>query len=227
MPSGCQNPSSPSPDTLGLRLAEAIRDQLAVQPASCLGLPTGRTPLVAYRLLAEWSSQGLVDWRQVQCFALDEYLETLSAWSFQTYLEENLYRHTNLPEHSRHSPLAIVNYDEVIAEHGGLDLTIVGIGRNGHIAFNEPGTPLASWTHVAWLSDSTRQANSEFFPSPQQVPTRALTMGIRTILNSRHIILVAGASKAAVLQEALAGPVTSNLPASFLQLHEHLSVLTD
>jgi glucosamine-6-phosphate deaminase len=114
----------------------------------------------------------------------------------------------------------------LIASVGGLDLTILGIGQNGHIAFNEPGTPLWSWTHSIWLTESTLQANAEFFKGTP--PTKAVTMGIQTILGSKKLILMAtGKKKANILARALRGPVTPEVPASFLQKHKNLLVMTD
>lgn len=212
--------------TLSTRVADAIKEQIRKKPDSRLGLPTGRTPTECYGLLAEWTKRGDLDWSGVSAFGLDEYYGVDETISFKYYLEQNLYRHINIPVASRHNPLSDENYDAIISESGGLDLTILGIGMNGHIAFNEPGTPLHSWTHCIWLSENTLQANAEFFKG--SVPTTAVTMGIQTILSSRKIILmVSGARKKAILTQALKGPVTSDVPASFLQLHPNVAVMTD
>lgn len=213
---------------LSLVLAELVRDQLQAKPDSCLGLPTGRTPLGCYQLLSAWSKDSKVDWSQARCFQLDDYIDVQEEFSFHHYLEEHLYTFTNVNPKNTFNPRFIADYDEQIASLGGLDLTILGIGRNGHIAFNEPGTPFRSWTHSMFLTKETREANSEFFPSPDEIPTRAVTMGIKTILNSRRLVLVAsGSSKRDILAKALHGPVTVDVPASFLQNHDNLLVLTD
>ncbi|HEY9870080.1 MAG TPA: glucosamine-6-phosphate deaminase [Candidatus Obscuribacterales bacterium] len=213
---------------MSLRLAEAVADQLRAKPASCLGLPTGRTPLGLYETLAEWSRTGALDWRAARCFALDEYIDVPGEHSFACYLDSNIFRHTNLPESARFNPLWVDDYDACIAAAGGLDLTIVGIGINGHIAFNEPGTPLASWTHCAWLTESTRRANAPDFGGLEAVPSRAVTMGLTTIMSSRKVILIAsGQHKQGILSRALTGPVTAAVPASYLQVHPALTVLTD
>lgn len=214
--------------TLNLRVAEAIKDELARNPKSVLGLPTGRTPTGVYRLLSRWCKEGELSFKDAKCFGLDEYVDVEESESFKRYLESNLYRHVDLPAYSRFNPLFQDNYDQLIENTGGLDLTILGIGKNGHIAFNEPGTPLTSWTHCVTLTESTRQANAEFFKKTGRVPTRAITMGIQTILSSRRIILMAsGKQKSAILKRSFSGPVTPELPASFLQLHKNVTVFTD
>lgn len=214
--------------TLSLRVAEAVRDQVIRKPESILGLPTGRTPTGVYRLLSRWSKEGEIDWSRVQCFGLDEYFDADEAESFRRYLENNLYRNTNIRPELRHNPLFVDNYDQAIAHAGGLDLTVLGIGKNGHIAFNEPGTPLQSWTQCVYLTESTRQANAEFFKRSGKIPSKAVTMGIQTILSSRKIILmVSGKQKKGILARALQGPITPEVPASFLQLHKDVAVMTD
>jgi glucosamine-6-phosphate deaminase len=212
--------------TLSLRVAELVREQIRKKPDSRLGLPTGRTPTGTYAALSQWTKQGDLNWEQVKTFGLDEYYDVDESVSFRRYLENNLYCNINLPSGSRFSPIFNDDYDGVIASHGGLDLTILGIGQNGHIAFNEPGTPLDSWTHSIWLTESTLQANAEFFKG--RFPTNAVTMGIQTILASKNIILMAsGKNKKEILAQALRGPVTPDVPASFLQLHKHVTVMTD
>lgn len=212
--------------TLHLRVAEAVKQQIKTKPSSNLGLPTGRTPTDTYRLLSEWTKEGQLDWSQVKAFGLDEYCDVDETESFRHYLETNLYRSTNIPAESRFNPLFEDDYDALIARLGGLDLTILGIGQNGHIAFNEPGTPFWSWTHSIWLTESTKQANAEFFKT--MLPDRACTMGIQTILGSRKIILMAsGVRKKQILDRALNGPITAEVPASFLQQHKNVHVIAD
>lgn len=213
---------------LSQEMAETVEKQLRLKPDSCFGLPTGHSPMGAYKLLAEWSKEKRLDWSQARCFALDEYLDADEEESFQQFLETNLYQHTNLPKANRFNPETTDNYDKLIADSGGLDLTILGIGTNGHIAFNEPGTPRASWTHCIWLTEATRAANQTFFGPGEEVPKRAVTMGIETILASKRIILLAsGAHKQEVLEKALLGEVNIKVPASFLSLHADVTVLSD
>lgn len=147
---------------------------------------------------------------------------------FSHYLNQHLYQHTNLPRTSQFNPRDHDNYDELIAKTGGLDLTVVGIGRNGHIAFNEPGTPHQSWTHCLWLTESTRKANSSIFGDLSLVPKKAITMGIATILNSRKLLLIAsGQHKKEILTRALNSHCDSALPASYLSVHKNLTVICD
>lgn len=221
------SPSEPY-STLSLRVAEIIKQQLEAKPDSLFGLPTGRTPTGCYRALSRWSVEGKLNWSRAKAFGLDEYYDVEESESFRSYLQQNLYKNVNLPASGLFSPLQEMDYDAVIAAAGGLDLTILGIGKNGHIAFNEPGTPLMSWTHSVLLTESTRQANAEFFKRWDRVPTRAITMGIQTILSSRRIVLmVSGKQKHDIVEQALKGPVTPDVPASFLQLHDSVLVLTD
>ncbi len=213
---------------MSLRVAEAMAGQLRAKPDSTLGLPAGRTPLGCYRVLSEWSRLGKLDWSSAKCFGLDEYVDVADDMSFAHYLNSNLYVHTNLPVERRFNPLAVDDYESLILSEGGLDLIVVGIGRNGHIAFNEPGTPRLSWTHCTWLTESTRQANAAIFGSSDKVPITALTMGLQTILNARRVVLVAsGEQKHSILNLALSGEVTPDVPASFLQEHPNLEVFTD
>jgi glucosamine-6-phosphate deaminase len=213
---------------LSSRVAAALRDQVVSNPRSVLALAAGRTPTGAYRLLSRWSKDGALDWRAIRCFGLDEYWDAGVGRSLRQYLEANLYQNINLPARSRFNPLFSNDYDGLVEREGGLDLTLLGIGKNGHIAFNEPSTPLLSWTHCVYLAESTRQANAELFGGSSRVPHRAVTMGIQTILASRKIILmVSGQEKRSILKRALSGPVDEDVPASFLQLHQNLTVMTD
>lgn len=211
---------------LCLRVAEAVKEQIRRHPQSVLGLPTGRTPTGVYQLLSAWSKQGEINWSQVRCFGLDEYYEVDESESFRAYLHTNLYQNIDQPARYRFNPLFADNYDQLIADQGGLDLAILGLGTNGHIAFNEPGTPLESWTHSVYLTESTRKANAEFFK--KTAPIRAVTMGIQTILQAQRLILmVSGKNKKDILTQALMGKVTPAVPASLLQLHKNILVMTD
>ncbi|MBX9568358.1 MAG: glucosamine-6-phosphate deaminase [Candidatus Obscuribacterales bacterium] len=207
-------------------VAAVVADLIKEKPNAALGLPTGRTPTVLYEYLAEHSRNGL-DWSNVRCFGLDEYVDANEQHSFRRFLEEHVYQHANVNKKNLFNPLLIDNYDLAIAEQGGLDLAILGLGRNGHIAFNEPGTPMQSWTHSVWLSESTQHANAEFFDGGR-IPTRAVTMGISTLLAAKRLILmVTGTQKKEILERAMRGPITSEVPASFLQTHDNLMVLAD
>jgi glucosamine-6-phosphate deaminase len=213
---------------LSLAAAEAVIRQLKGKPDSCIGLPTGRTPIGCYAILSDLSKGKKLDWSAAKCFALDDYLDADEDKSFNHYLYTHLYKQCNLPITSRFNPRFSDDYDALIAGQGGLDLTLIGIGRNGHIAFNEPQTPFSSWTHCLRLTESTRRANSAFFGSVEKTPQYAATMGIKTILSSRKLILIAnGSDKQEILHKALHGPITEDVPASILQQHPDLSVITD
>jgi glucosamine-6-phosphate deaminase len=215
-------------EALSEEIAEVVVAQIRNKPNSCFGLPTGNSPLGCYKILAEWSHEKTIDWSQANCFALDEYVDADESITFQHFLQTNLYQYTNLQEENKFNPSAFDDYDGLIESRGGLDLTILGLGTNGHIAFNEPGTPLDSWTHSIWLTESTRKANQSYFAASTTVPYRGVTMGIRTILNSKKLILIAsGQHKKEILEQALLGSVDPNIPASYLSLHPHVTVLTD
>ncbi|MBY0551680.1 MAG: glucosamine-6-phosphate deaminase [Candidatus Obscuribacterales bacterium] len=214
--------------SLSQQLAERIIQTVQAKPDAVIGMPTGRTPMRCYELLSQRSGQKKLDWSSVRCFGLDEYVDTDEVHSFRHFLEQNLYTNGNFTRSNLFNPLDVDDYDGLIAAFGGLDLTVLGLGQNGHIAFNEPGTPFLSWTHTAQLTDSTRHSNLEFFGSLDKVPTNSVTMGIQTILASKRIILVvAGKNKVSVLQNALKGPICAELPASYLQLHPCLEVMSE
>jgi glucosamine-6-phosphate deaminase len=206
------------------KIVSIIRDKSAVN----LGLPTGNTPRLMYQHLVKMTEDDGLDWSSVHCFALDEYIQPPKEHSFQTYLETNLYDRVGVPKANQHNPAMTDNYDLLIAEHGGLDLTILGIGLNGHIAFNEPGTPRMSFTQCIWLQETSRRALAPTFGSLEATPKTAVTMGISTILSSQTIVMLAfGADKKEIVQRAFADGVTPEIPASFLKLHNTVSVLTD
>jgi len=215
-------------EALSRLAASEIAEMLREKPNCNLALPTGNSPLGCYELLSEWSQSGDLSWRDSRCFALDDYIDADEERSFSAFLESKLYRFTDLPKDSQFNPRFGDNYDDLIAQHGGLDCILLGIGRNGHIAFNEPPTPRSSWTHCVWLSESTKEANHKYFEGAIATPTRAITMGISTILNSRRIILIAsGKEKRSILEQALTGTEDASLPASFITSHRNLLVIAD
>jgi glucosamine-6-phosphate deaminase len=221
------------------RAAERVAGVLAANPRSVLGLPTGRTPMRLYRLLARWGDEGLIDFSQATTFNLDEFLGLAPdhPGSYHAYMREHLFSHVNLSAERAHilhgtapdPDRECARYEEEIAEAGGIDLQILGIGANGHIGFNEPGPSLMAHTHRATLKASTRRANAIFFSGDvYAVPTEALSMGMGTILKARRLLLLAtGKSKARALVGAVRGPLTTRLPASFLQLHPAVEIVCD
>lgn len=206
------------------------------KPASVLGLATGSTPLGVYDKLASYFTAGKTDFSSAFTINLDEYcgLKSDHPQSYHFYMKKNLFSRVNLKPENTFLPdgnatdllKECKRYDKLIDTLGGIDLQLLGIGLNGHIAFNEPDSVFRENTHVVKLSDSTVKANSRFFTSENQVPSHAITMGIGQIMNSRHIIIMAcGKAKVSILMKALSSPVTPLLPASVLQLHPDLTVI--
>lgn len=220
--------------SLAARAAEIFLAAIRRDPRAVLGLPTGRTPVGMYeRIVAECSRQYYC-FRDVTTFNLDEYagIPSEHPGSYCTFMRRHLFDHVDLNPRCRHLPRGdaadleaeCVRYQEEIQAAGGLGLTFLGLGANGHIAFNEPGTPFDSRTHVAVLSESTRRANAELFAG--NVPTHAITIGIGTILDSAAIVLLAaGANKRAAMERLRSREVGVDFPASALWLHEDVTVL--
>ena len=204
-----------------------------------LGLATGSTPTGVYKNLVSDHQQNGTSYKHVTTFNLDEYvgLGPDHSTSYYFYMMEHLFRHIDIPVEQTHIPNGLANnpeeeclqYERKIEENGGIDLQILGIGRNGHIGFNEPGTPFSAKTHVVELTESTREANSSFFDSKDQVPTHALTMGLSTIMKSKEIILlVNGKHKAPILHQLLTtNEPTPDLPASILKDHPNVTIIAD
>jgi len=190
-----------------------------------LGLPTGGTPIGMYKELVNDSH---LDWWNVTTFNLDEYMgiDPNHPESYENFMNRNLFDHIEIDTFNVWFPSLEKVYDDVIDTMGGLDLTILGIGTNGHIAFNEPGSPFDSKTRVVDLDKQTIEDNSRFFNSIDEVPTKAITMGLDTIMKSKEILLIAqGKKKLEIIQKAMFGEITEDVPASILQNHENLTIL--
>jgi glucosamine-6-phosphate deaminase len=211
---------------------------IQTNPRSVLGLATGSTPVGIYEELVKAYQKGLVSFKYATSFNLDEYagLPAGHPESYVSYMNDHLFRHIDLPAGQSHIPDGAApdleaecgRYNRLLEEAKQIDLQILGIGHNGHIGFNEPDHALNSGTHVVKLKESTRQANARFFPSIDDVPTHALTMGVGTILKAKTILLIVrGQDKAEVVHQALTGPITTEIPASLLQTHPNLVVLLD
>jgi len=225
-------------EELSREAARWVARRLLERPGLVLALPTGDTPIGMYRELVRLHREGLVDFSRVTAFNLDEYLGIPPdhPQSFKSYMCQHLWDQVNLKEERLHIPASLpedpdgecARYEGLIQEAGGIDLAVLGLGRNGHIGFNEPGTPFESLTHVAQLSEETRKREAQAFGGLERVPKKAITMGIRTIMNAREILLlVSGVEKAEALSRALSGPITPEVPASVLQLHPRLTMLAD
>ena len=225
-------------DAVARALARRVADAVAANSRLVLGLPTGRTPLAFYRELVARHAQG-ADFSRVTTFNLDEFLGIPASHpgSYRSFMEEHLFRHVNVRPECRHflngsapdAEAECARYEREIADAGGIDLQILGIGTNGHIGFNEPAPALAARTHRVTLKEETRRSNAALFGGDSaNVPPEALSMGMATILHSRAIVLLAtGRAKAACVERVVNGPVTTELPASFLQLHDDVDIMLD
>jgi glucosamine-6-phosphate deaminase len=194
-----------------------------------LGLPTGNTPLGMYEELVRSYREQQIDFSGIRTFNLDEYLglQGNDPHSYRFYMQEHFFDHVKVPPGNVHIPQEAGSYEDKIREAGGIDLLVVGMGLNGHIAFNEPGSSFASRTREVMLAPETI-ANAEMHFEGAPVPPRAITMGIGTILESRCIVLLAsGASKADIVRRALHGPVSESVPASALQTHQNVIAILD
>lgn len=213
--------------------ARELAETLMRHPNPVLGVATGSTPLSTWRALA---SRGL-QLSHVRAFALDEYLDIAAEHpeSYRSVVEREIVGPLGLdatlvrvPGDDGKDSAAPARYERAIQEAGGIDVQVLGIGSNGHIAYNEPGSSLASRTRIARLTEQTRRDNARFFSSLDEVPTMCITQGIGTILEAKRILLIAyGAAKAAAIAGALEGAVTASLPGSALQLHSNVTVILD
>lgn len=225
-------------ETMSKKASEIVADRVKTLENPILGLATGSTPEGMYRYLIEKYQAGEVSFKSAKSFNLDEYIG-LSADdknSYNYYMFDKFFNHVDILKENVNLPngtatdlkQACLDYDQKIKDAGGIDIQVLGIGVNGHIGFNEPGTPFTMRTHVVDLTESTRQANSIYFPSLDEVPTQAFTMGIGTIMESKEIILLAyGESKANAIAKMLKGEVTEDLPASILKNHPNVTVIAD
>jgi glucosamine-6-phosphate deaminase len=227
-----------TPEALGEAAAGVIIAQLEANPSTALALPTGKTPLPVYHSLVRANREGRVSFASAHVFQLDEFypIAANEPGSFRSFLETEFLRHIDVDPRRVRSFDATVQdpraecdrIEAQIVAVGGLDLALLGIGGNGHLAFNEPGTPFETRTHVAELDEGTREAAAYLFASLAEVPRRALTMGLATIMEARKIVLVAaGTRKAEAVRDALEGPQTTRTPASVLRHHADLVVLVD
>ena len=225
-------------DAMSRRAASILAGEIIHNPACVLGLATGSTPEGAYKYLVDWYQKGLLSFKNVLSVNLDEYvgLAPTHDQSYRYFMQSNLFDHvdiaaenTRVPDGLTKDPKAFcAEYDAYIRSLGYVDMQLLGIGRNGHIGFNEPGDCFVKETHVVDLAESTIQANARFFQSMDEVPRQAYTMGMKGILSAGKILLLAaGESKADALYQALYGPVSPRLPASILQLHRDVAVIAD
>lgn len=220
------------------KAAAILAAQVLLQPASVLGLATGSTPLGIYRQLISWYEQGDVDFSAVTTINLDEYcgLTAQDEQSYCHFMHHHFFDHVQIDPARIHLPdgtdpdsgRECARYDAVVARSGGIDLQLLGIGRNAHIGFNEPDDHFSLGTHCVELTESTIAANTRFFAAGEDVPRRAYSLGMQAILQAKKVLLVAsGPDKAKALRESFFGPVTPRVPASILQLHRDVIVIAD
>ena len=229
---------APSPEAACAHAAELVAALLAARPAAVLALPVGGTPRLVYAELRRRYRAGALSFARATVFSLDEYVGVSrdDGRSFHHTLRDQLYDHVDLAAEHIRAPdgaaadvdAAAASYDQAIAAAGGIDLALLGIGGNGHIAFNEPGSPFASRTRVVTLAADTRAAAAAGFGGADAVPSHALTIGVATILAARQCVLLAhGAGKAAIVARALEGPIDPEVPASALRLHANATIILD
>ncbi|MBT2693604.1 glucosamine-6-phosphate deaminase [Bacillus sp. ISL-55] len=225
-------------EQLSQQAAEEIITRIKSNPALNLGLATGSTPTGLYQELIRDHKQNQTSYKKINTFNLDEYIgiSKKDRNSYHYFMCEHLFEHIDIPLEQTHIPDGTAKdfdeecrrYEQFIHEHGGIDLQILGIGQNGHIGFNEPGTPFDSRTHIIDLAESTRKANSRFFESLEDVPKQAITMGIASIMDSKEIfLLISGASKAKALAALVKGDVSEDFPASALKNHGNVTIFAD
>jgi glucosamine-6-phosphate deaminase len=218
--------------------ARFIADHLRKKPNLVLGLATGSTPLGLYRELARMHRDEGLDFSKVTTFNLDEYvgLPPEHGQSYHYFMRENFFKHVNLDSRYVHIPMGMTRdvdafcawYEQRIQELGGIDVQVLGIGANGHIAFNEPGSSLGSRTRIKTLTGTTRIDNARFFRNSEEVPKFAITMGVGTIMDAKELLLMASSSsKADAIKAAVEGPITAMCPASIIQLHRKAYAFVD
>jgi glucosamine-6-phosphate deaminase len=223
---------------LSMQAAGIVAAQISRKKNTVLGLPTGQTPLGMYQELIKRFRKGEIDFSQVITFNLDEYygLSPEHPQSYNYYMWQTFFNNINIKKENVFLPDGVTkdvqeecrHYESFIEEKGGIDLQFLGIGDNGHIGFNEPAIALNSKTHLVNLSQATIQANSRFFNDIEEVPRKALTMGMGTILKAKQIILLAsGMKKAPAIAKTIKGKVSTEVPASLLQLHRDVTIIID
>ena len=225
-------------DALSRRAANLISAEVIRKPDCVLGLATGSTPVGTYRQLAAWNQKGDFSFKDVRTVNLDEYLglPPTHDQSYRYFMQENLFDKIDIPFEHTHVPDGMAadpeqecrRYDELVRSLGYADMQLFGLGRNGHIGFNDPGDCFRKETHVVELTQNTIEANARFFENEAAVPKKAITMGIGCIMAARRVLLVAsGANKAEAVYRTLCGPITPQCPASILQLHNDVVLVGD
>ena len=225
-------------DAMSRKAASVFAEAVTAKPTAAYGFATGSTPVGMYNVLVEMQNDGKVDLSRLTAFNLDEYhpIAGDNPQSYRFFMDQQLFARVGLPKANRYipcgeaaDPLAeCAAYEQQIADAGGIEMQILGIGANGHIGFNEPGDVFSGQTGYVPLAQATIDSNVRFFDKPEDMPRHALTMGVQDIMMAKRIILLASsAGKAAILAAALTGPITPQVPASVLQLHQNVIVIAD
>ena len=225
-------------ESMSKKAAQIILSQVTLKPNSVLGLATGSTPIGMYKNLVDMYKNGVVDFSDIITFNLDEYykLPITNEQSYHYFMQENLFNHININPANIHIPNGMADniekeceeYENSIKDAGGIDIQILGIGRNAHIGFNEPTTSFEKGTHLVDLTPSTIEANARFFKSEDEVPKKAITMGTGSIFKARKIVMLAcGEDKADAIYNTVYGKITPKIPASILQLHDDVVLILD
>ncbi|AEM78550.1 MULTISPECIES: glucosamine-6-phosphate deaminase [Thermoanaerobacter] len=225
-------------DEMSKKAAEIVKKQIKEKHNTVLGLATGSTPLGMYKHLIEMYKRGEIDFSNVITFNLDEYigLSPDHPQSYHYFMFHNFFNHINIKKENVHIPNGIAEdleeecrkYEEEIEKAGGIDLQILGIGVNGHIGFNEPEESIETKTHVVTLTEDTINANKRFFKSAEEVPRKAITMGLGSIMKAKKIVLLAsGKNKAEAIKETIKGQLTTKVPATVLALHPDVIIIID
>ncbi len=225
-------------EEMSKKAANIVAAHIILKPDSVLGLATGSTPVGMYQELINLYQKGDIDFSNVTTFNLDEYygLDEKDPQSYHYFMMDKLLNHINVARENIHIPSSLApdmqkecdDYEKKIKDAGGIDLQVLGIGRNGHIGFNEPNVKFEAKTHMVELQNDTIHANARFFNSVEEVPTKAISMGIQTIMQAKKILLIAnGEGKADAIYKTLQGDITPQVPASILQLHHNVVVILD
>ena len=225
-------------EDMSRKAANYLSAQVIMKPDAVLGLATGETPIGTYKQLVEWYNKGDIDFSQTSTINLDEYkgLTGDHKQSYRYFMDTNLFDLINIKKSNTYLPNGMAKdeeaecarYENIIKELGNIDMQLLGIGLNGHIGFNEPGEAFEKETHCVDLTESTIEANKRFFASADDVPKQAYTMGIKTIMQAKKILIVVnGENKADIVERAFFGPVTPEVPASILQLHNDVTLVGD
>ena len=225
-------------DEMSVLAANFIKSVVTLKPSAVLGLATGSTPIGLYKKLIEWNKNGEIDFSNCKSVNLDEYVGLTGSHdqSYRYFMNTNLFDYINIDKNKTNVPNGVADdfdaeckrYDNIINSMGQIDIQVLGIGPNGHIGFNEPDDHFTLNTHIVSLTNETLEANKRFFSSIDEVPKKAITMGIKPIVNAKHVILLAsGKAKANAVHDLVKGNVTPNCPASILQLKDNAYIIVD